>query len=162
MGEPDGLPSLGSYRVGHDWSNLAAAAAAAAAVYGRKKIPVDFSYRLQDYFCLWGRQNPESLLSPGETIPFLLPFGPTRHVKATSPDMAQIDATLQSVVTAPDDFSLRMAQKAPNSLSSPVLGAKAFSVSGALGCRCLLCIFHSWYTVGYRVMFIPRSKQPGS
>ena len=29
MGEPDGLPSMGSQRVGHDWSNLAAAAAAA-------------------------------------------------------------------------------------------------------------------------------------
>ena len=27
-GEPDGLPSMGSHRVGHDWSNLAAAAAA--------------------------------------------------------------------------------------------------------------------------------------
>ena len=27
-GEPGGLPSLGSQRVGHDWSNLAAAAAA--------------------------------------------------------------------------------------------------------------------------------------
>ena len=29
-GEPDGLPSMGSHRVGHDWSDLAAAA-------GRKK-----------------------------------------------------------------------------------------------------------------------------
>ena len=29
-GEPGGLPSLGSQRVGHDWSDLAAAAAAAA------------------------------------------------------------------------------------------------------------------------------------
>ena len=28
-GEPGGLPSLGSHRIGHDWSNLAAAAAAA-------------------------------------------------------------------------------------------------------------------------------------
>ena len=28
MGEPGGLPSLGSHRVRHDWSNLAAAAAA--------------------------------------------------------------------------------------------------------------------------------------
>ena len=28
-GEPAGLPSLGSHRVGHDWSDLAAAAAAA-------------------------------------------------------------------------------------------------------------------------------------
>ena len=25
MGEPDGLPSMGSHRVGHDWSDLAAA-----------------------------------------------------------------------------------------------------------------------------------------
>jgi len=30
MGEPSGLPSMGSHRVGHDWSDLAAAAAAAA------------------------------------------------------------------------------------------------------------------------------------
>ena len=29
--EPGGLPSMGSYRVGHDWSDLAAAAAATAA-----------------------------------------------------------------------------------------------------------------------------------
>ena len=29
-GEPGGLPSMGSHRVGHEWSNLAAAAAAAA------------------------------------------------------------------------------------------------------------------------------------
>ena len=29
-GEPGGLPSMGSHRVGHDWSNLAAATAAAA------------------------------------------------------------------------------------------------------------------------------------
>ena len=26
MGEPDGLPSMGSHRVGHDWSDLAVAA----------------------------------------------------------------------------------------------------------------------------------------
>ena len=30
MGEPGGLPSMGSHRVRHDWSDLAAAAAAAA------------------------------------------------------------------------------------------------------------------------------------
>ena len=29
MGEPGGLPSMGSHRVGHDWSDLAAAAASA-------------------------------------------------------------------------------------------------------------------------------------
>ena len=32
-GEPGGLPSMGSHRVGHDWSDLAAAAAAAAEVW---------------------------------------------------------------------------------------------------------------------------------
>ena len=31
--EPGGLPSMGSHRVGHDWSDLAAAAAAAAGYY---------------------------------------------------------------------------------------------------------------------------------
>ena len=33
-GEPGGLPSMGSHRVGHDWSDLAAAAAAAGALLG--------------------------------------------------------------------------------------------------------------------------------
>ena len=35
MGEPGGLPCLGSHRVGHDCSDLAAAAAAAAARQAR-------------------------------------------------------------------------------------------------------------------------------
>ena len=34
MGEPDGLPSMGSHRVGHDGSDLAAAAAAVACFLG--------------------------------------------------------------------------------------------------------------------------------
>ena len=38
-GEPGGLPSMGSHRVGHDWSALAAAAAAAAAVAIWRGIP---------------------------------------------------------------------------------------------------------------------------
>ena len=33
-GEPGGLPSMGSYRVRHDWSDLAAAAAAGSSVCG--------------------------------------------------------------------------------------------------------------------------------
>ena len=37
MGEPGGLPCMGSHRVGHDWSDLAAAAAAAAAQICVKK-----------------------------------------------------------------------------------------------------------------------------
>ena len=37
MGEPGGLPPMGSHRVGHDWSDLAAAAAAGAQEV--KKLP---------------------------------------------------------------------------------------------------------------------------
>ena len=32
-GEPGGLPPMGSHRVGHDWSDLAAAAAAESSKY---------------------------------------------------------------------------------------------------------------------------------
>ena len=37
MEEPDGLPSLGSHRVGHNWSDLAAAAAAKNKKLKKKK-----------------------------------------------------------------------------------------------------------------------------
>ena len=40
MGEPGGLPSMGSHRVGHDWSDLAAAAAARVFVKLNGKVPV--------------------------------------------------------------------------------------------------------------------------
>ena len=38
-GEPGGLPSMGSHRVGHDWSDLAAAAAAAAVYICQSQSP---------------------------------------------------------------------------------------------------------------------------
>ena len=47
-GEPGGLLSVGSHRVGHDWSDLAAAAAAAAAYS-------------QIYFASWKKVNLYSL-----------------------------------------------------------------------------------------------------
>ena len=40
-GEPGGLPSMGSHRVGHDWSDLAVAAAAAESI-DHEKINVNF------------------------------------------------------------------------------------------------------------------------
>ena len=43
--EPGGLPSMGLHRVGHDWSDLAAAAAAASFYFG----PGDFIEHLT--FC---------------------------------------------------------------------------------------------------------------
>ena len=39
-GEPGGLPSMGSHRVGHDWSDLAAAVAAAYSAYTHAHICV--------------------------------------------------------------------------------------------------------------------------
>ena len=39
-GEPAGLPSMGLYRVGHDWSDLAAA----ASLWGDANLAVLFSY----------------------------------------------------------------------------------------------------------------------
>ena len=43
MGEPGGLLSMESHRVGHDWSNLAAAAAAAAYYSRSQNIMVNLS-----------------------------------------------------------------------------------------------------------------------
>ena len=45
-GEPGGLPSVGSHRVGHDWSDLAAAAAAA---HASKMMLKNLQARLQPY-----------------------------------------------------------------------------------------------------------------
>ena len=57
--EPGGLPSMGSHRVGHDWSDLASAAAAAAA---RVLVAV---HRIFDRLCnTWGlttAKRPSSL-----------------------------------------------------------------------------------------------------
>ena len=36
-GEPGGLPSMGTHRVGHDWGDLAAAAATAGKIEGRRR-----------------------------------------------------------------------------------------------------------------------------
>ena len=36
MGEPGGLPSMGSHRVGHNWSDLAAVAAAGTCLQGKE------------------------------------------------------------------------------------------------------------------------------
>ena len=44
-GEPGGLPSMGSHRVRHDWSDLAAAAATAIAIF-RQKIHKSYVYSL--------------------------------------------------------------------------------------------------------------------
>ena len=52
MGEPGGLPSMGSHRVGHDWSDLAAVAAACRSIQFLVKIKNVFYFYLKsnDFF----------------------------------------------------------------------------------------------------------------
>ena len=50
MGEPGGLPSMGSHRVGHDWSDLAAAA---AAVYLFGEIINNIRFKFQFLYIQW-------------------------------------------------------------------------------------------------------------
>ena len=48
--EPDGLPSIGSHSVEHNWSDLVAAAAAAAAAAHASKVMIKIlQARLQQY-----------------------------------------------------------------------------------------------------------------
>ena len=50
-GEPSGLPSMGLHRVGHDWSDLAAAAAAAVIKYNarKKRFNANLTQRQKNY-----------------------------------------------------------------------------------------------------------------
>ena len=52
-GEPGGLPSMGSHRVGHDWSN--SAAAAAYIIYFRKQKRKNIYWLVS-----WGQYNPDT------------------------------------------------------------------------------------------------------
>ena len=53
-GEPGGLPSMGSHRVGHDWSDLAAAA---AADWGCHFSLVSVGMRLLYFYLVFGHQS---------------------------------------------------------------------------------------------------------
>ena len=59
MGEPGGLPSMGSHRVGHDWSNLAAAAAA--------KFVIAFLPRSKCLLISW-LQSPSAVILEPQNI----------------------------------------------------------------------------------------------
>ena len=50
MGEPGGLPSMGSHRVGHDWSDLAVAAAVFNIFSAPYKIPSFMDFFLRNLF----------------------------------------------------------------------------------------------------------------
>ena len=62
-GEPGGLPSMGSHRVGHDWSDLAAAAAVLT-IEISKVVELTLKPRMTIYIVnLLGRENTWSLES---------------------------------------------------------------------------------------------------
>ena len=59
-GEPGGLPSVGLHRVGHDWSDLAAAAAAVAGLKLQERKQVSFCK--QPSFLAWTTAIASTLL----------------------------------------------------------------------------------------------------
>ena len=78
--EPGGLPSMGLHRVGHDWSDLAAAAAAADAteenecsLFGLSLYLLIWEYRFISNF-LWGKLSVSLLFCPPTTNPRPLRF----------------------------------------------------------------------------------------
>ena len=123
MKEPGGLPSLGSHRVGHDWSDLAAAAAAAAEFCQENALVIantlfkqhkrrsytwtsaDGQYRNQIDYNLWGwdrealysQQKQDGELSVTHIMNSLLPNSDLKKVgKTTSPfryDLNQISGS---------------------------------------------------------------------
>ena len=63
-GEPSGLPSMGSHRVRHNWSDLAAAAAA----YGNLKVNLKDCQKMGRFWWAGCLSNPRSLFR--STSPF--------------------------------------------------------------------------------------------
>ena len=49
--EPGGLPSMGSHRVGHDWSDLAAAAEALGSKSFPRSVSMNFIFSCYYYYC---------------------------------------------------------------------------------------------------------------
>ena len=71
MGEPGGLPSMGSHRVGHDWSNLAAAAACPLSWWCHPPISFSvacFSSCLQSFPASDSFQMNQLFISGGQSI----------------------------------------------------------------------------------------------
>ena len=93
-GEPRGLPSMGSHGVGHDWSDLAAAAA--AAIYCQRKLKTFFSEVLiHEIKTLKDIHTPIKVINMGEEmIDWVLIFHGSKepsHFLAHSPSV--IDET---------------------------------------------------------------------
>ena len=85
-GEPGGLPSLGSHRVGHDWGDLAAAAAA----LGRKGWNLNLEF-------LDSRSHP-IIIFPNETT-FFLRAGAQSEIFSRSPPYSSESKVTDSLVS---------------------------------------------------------------
>ena len=60
MAEPGGLPSMGLHRVGHDWSDLAAAAAVYIIEYYsavKKRTNYLYSYNIDKHYAQWKKPD---------------------------------------------------------------------------------------------------------
>jgi len=75
MGEPGGLPSLGSHRVGHAWSDLAAAAAAADSPYFHIKMVILYLLCIRLYTDL-SNQGKSKTRIPTLVLAWLTTFCP--------------------------------------------------------------------------------------
>ena len=91
MGEPGGLPSMGSHRVRHDWSDLAAAAASDGFTLTPHLPPLSRTFRkpLPGSRCFWELGLPTVCFCAHSTDPTVSPHHPTGlclpHFAALSP-----------------------------------------------------------------------------
>ena len=77
MVEPGGLPSMGSHRVGHNWSDLAAAAAVTVSAFILFNLfSYDFRVRCEritsKHSILWKCFNLKTLLHMWQFVPYIL------------------------------------------------------------------------------------------
>ena len=83
MGEPGGLPSMGSHRVGHNWSYLVAAEAAGPDHGGQCRQPASFPVEASSHTALsvppqvQGPSSTPESRAPGPGVPGPEPAGPS-------------------------------------------------------------------------------------
>ena len=77
-GEPGGLPSMGSHRVGHDWSDLAAAAAVTS-VWDECNCTVVWAFFGIAFLWDWNENCPSPVLWPLLSFPNLLSAALSQH-----------------------------------------------------------------------------------
>ena len=124
-GEPGGLPSMGSHRVGHDWSDLAAAAAVWKALTGGW-----IWYALRSGFLGSAAGDPGFPSISRWNIQVSWPWAGLRGQWIHSP---RLPSHLLSV-ECPLQFILPVDNKIHSSLAAPVSGKEAGALRALLHC----------------------------